>query len=73
MARRWEIDARRIGRCRRFRSSDLNEWLRRQERRGLSFASTLSWLADGWPVRNWRSGQVRTECVKRSFLGDVGG
>jgi excisionase family DNA binding protein len=34
MARRGEIDARRIGRCWRFRSSDLNEWLWRQERGG---------------------------------------
>jgi len=34
MARRGEIDARRIGRCWRFRTSDLNEWLWRQERGG---------------------------------------
>jgi len=27
--------------------------------------------AGGWPVRNWHSGQLSTECVKRSFLGDV--
>jgi len=34
MARRGEIEARRIGRCWRFRTSDLNEWLWRQERGG---------------------------------------
>jgi excisionase family DNA binding protein len=34
MARRGEIEARRIGRCWRFRNSDLNEWLWRQERGG---------------------------------------
>ena len=34
MARRGEIDARRVGRRWRFRTSDLNEWLWRQERGG---------------------------------------
>jgi excisionase family DNA binding protein len=34
MARRGEIEARRIGRCWRFRTSDLNEWLWHQERGG---------------------------------------
>ena len=32
MARRGEIEAHRIERCWRFRTSDLNEWLWRQER-----------------------------------------
>jgi len=34
MARLGEIDARRVGRRWRFRTSDLNEWLWRQERGG---------------------------------------
>jgi excisionase family DNA binding protein len=34
MARRGEIQGRHVGRCWRFRASDLNEWLWRQERAG---------------------------------------
>jgi excisionase family DNA binding protein len=34
MARRGEIQGRHVGKCWRFRASDLNEWLWRQERVG---------------------------------------
>ena len=34
MARRGDIQGRHVGRCWRFRASDLNEWLWRQERAG---------------------------------------
>ena len=34
MARRGEIQGRHVGKCWRFRASDLNEWLWRQDRAG---------------------------------------